>query len=72
MKHQRQPFTIHPLSVDEQRLQWANEDEAARKAATDLHFPDFDEHAEAMCDDRRTSRVWHDGVVIFSGGANDV
>ncbi|URC15544.1 hypothetical protein DB2_42 [Octadecabacter Antarctic DB virus 2] len=46
-----------------QRLQWADDDEAARKAATDAHYPDFDEHAEAYADDRRTSRVWHDDVV---------
>ena len=48
---------------DAQRLQWANDDEAARKAATDAHFPDFDEHAEAMFDDRRTSPVFSDGVL---------
>jgi hypothetical protein len=50
---------------DAQRLQWANDDEAARKAATDLHFPDYDEHAEAMFDDRRTSPVFSDGVLRF-------
>ena len=72
MKHQRQPFIAPPLSVDEQRLQWANEDEAARKAATDLHFPDFDEHAEAMFDDRRTSPVWSDGVLVMSAGSGNV
>ena len=48
---------------DAKRLAWANADEAARKAATDAHFPDFDEHAEAYADDRRYSRVWSDGVV---------
>jgi hypothetical protein len=48
---------------DAQRLEWANADDAARKAATDAHFPDFDEHAEAYADDRRYSRVWSDGVV---------
>jgi len=50
---------------DAQRLQWARDDDAARKAATDAHFPDFDEHAEAYADDRRTSRVWTDGVTVI-------
>jgi hypothetical protein len=48
---------------DAQRIQWARADDAARQAATDAHFPDFDEHAEAYGDDRRTCRVWTDGVV---------
>jgi hypothetical protein len=50
---------------DAQRLAWANADDAARKAATDAHYPDFDEHAEAYADDRRSSRVWTDGVTVI-------
>jgi hypothetical protein len=50
---------------DAQRLQWANDDEAARKAATDLHFPDFDEHAAGMCDPRHSLSKFHDGVVVI-------
>jgi hypothetical protein len=46
-----------------QRLEDARKDEASRKAAYDEHFPDFDEHVETMFDDRRTRRVWSDGVV---------
>jgi len=48
-----------------QRLQWANDDEGARDGRNNLHFPDFDEHAEAYADDRRTSRVWTDGVTVI-------
>jgi hypothetical protein len=50
---------------DAQRLAWANADEAARKAATDAHFPDFDEHAAGMCDPRHSLSKWHDGVVVI-------
>jgi hypothetical protein len=50
---------------DAQRLAWANADDAARKAATDAHYPEFDEHAEAYADDRRSSRVWTDGVTVI-------
>jgi hypothetical protein len=46
-----------------QRLAWANADDAARKAATDAHFPDFDEHSEGMCDPRHSLSRFHDGVV---------
>jgi hypothetical protein len=48
---------------DSQRIQWARADDAARKAATDAYYPDFDEHADEYADDRRSSRVWTDGVV---------
>ena len=50
---------------DAQRLEWANADEAARKAATDAHYPDFDEHAPGMCDPRHSLSKWHDGVVVI-------
>jgi hypothetical protein len=50
---------------DAQRLAWANEDDAARKAATDAHFPDFDEHAAGMCDPRHSRGRFHDGVVVI-------
>jgi hypothetical protein len=46
-----------------QRLEDARKDEVSKKAAYDEHFPDFDANAEAMFDDRRTRRVWSDGVV---------
>jgi hypothetical protein len=48
---------------DAQRIQWARADAAARKAATDAHFPDFDEHAAGMCDPRHSLSRFHDGVV---------
>ena len=48
---------------DAQRIQWARADDAARKAATDAHFPDFDIYAEEMCDPRHSLRKWHDDVV---------
>jgi hypothetical protein len=48
-----------------QRLQYANADDAARKAATDAHFPDFDEHAAGMCDPRHSRSKWHDDVVVI-------
>jgi hypothetical protein len=47
---------------DAKRIQWARADAAASKAAEP---PDFDEHAAELCDDRRTSRNWHDGVVVI-------
>jgi hypothetical protein len=50
---------------DAQRLEWANEDEAARKSAYDAHYPDFDEHALGMCDPRHSLSKWHDGVVVI-------
>jgi hypothetical protein len=50
---------------DAQRLAWANADEAARKAAYDAHYPDFDEHATGMCDPRHSLSKWHDGVVVI-------
>jgi hypothetical protein len=50
---------------DAQRIQWANADEAARKAATDAHYPDFDEHAAGMCDPRHSATRFHDGVVVI-------
>jgi hypothetical protein len=50
---------------DAQRLAWANADEAARKAATDAHYPDFDEHAAGMCDPRHSLSRFHDGVVVI-------
>jgi hypothetical protein len=48
---------------DAQQIQWARADDAARKAATDAHFPDFDIYAEEMCDPRYSLRKWHDDVV---------
>jgi hypothetical protein len=53
---------------DAQRLEWANADEAARKAAYDAHFPDFDEHALGMCDPRHSLSRFHDGVVVIPAG----
>jgi hypothetical protein len=50
---------------DAQRIQWARSDDAARKAATDAHFPDFDEHAAGMCDPRHSLSRFHDGVVVI-------
>ena len=50
---------------DAQRLEWANADEAARKAAYDAHYPDFDEHAAGMCDPRHSLSKFHDGVVVI-------
>jgi hypothetical protein len=46
-----------------QRLAWANLDEAARKAATDKYYPDFDIYADEMFDPRHSLRKWHDDVV---------
>jgi hypothetical protein len=57
--------TLTDAEYDAKRIEWARSDDAARKAATDLHFPDFDIHAAELCDDRRTSRKWHDGVVVI-------
>jgi hypothetical protein len=54
-----------------QRIQDARKDEASRKAAYDEHFPDFDENAEAMFDDRRTSRIWNDGVTVIPAETKD-
>jgi hypothetical protein len=48
-----------------QRLEWANADEAARKAAYDAHYPDFNEHAAGMCDPRHSLSRFHDGVVVI-------
>jgi hypothetical protein len=48
---------------DAQRFAWANADDAARKAATDAHYPNFDEHAAGMCDPRHSLSKWHDDVV---------
>ena len=50
---------------DAQRIQWAMDDDAARKAATDKHYPDFDEHAAGMCDPRHSLSRFHDGVVVI-------
>jgi hypothetical protein len=50
---------------DAQRLAWANADDTARKAATDAYYPDFDEHAEGMCDPRHSLSKFHDGVVVI-------
>jgi hypothetical protein len=50
---------------DAQRIQWARLDAAASKAATDAHFPDFDEHAAGMCDPRHSLSRFHDGVVVI-------
>jgi hypothetical protein len=50
---------------DAQRLAWANADDAARKAAYDAHYPEFDEHAAGMCDPRHSLSKWHDGVVVI-------
>jgi hypothetical protein len=55
--------TMTDAEYDVQRLVWANLDDAARKAATDAHFPDFDIYAEEMCDPRHSLRKWHDDVV---------
>jgi hypothetical protein len=49
--------------ADAQRLAWANADDAARKAATDKYYPDFDIYAEEMFDPRHSLRRWHDDVV---------
>jgi hypothetical protein len=51
---------------DAQRLAWAKLDDALRKAATDAHYPDFDEHAAGMCDPRHSLSKFHDGVVVIS------
>jgi hypothetical protein len=48
---------------DAHLIQLARADDAARKAATDAHFPDFDEHAAGMCDPRHSLSRFHDGVV---------
>tara|TARA_R110000851_G_scaffold282404_1_gene435927 strand:+ start:545 stop:817 length:273 start_codon:yes stop_codon:yes gene_type:complete len=48
-----------------QRIQWARDDEVARKAAYDAHYPDFDEHAAGMCDPRHSLSKFHDGVVVI-------
>ena len=56
---------ITDTEYDAQRLEWANADEAARKAATDAYFPDFDEHALGMCDPRHSLSRFHDGVVVI-------
>jgi hypothetical protein len=50
---------------DAQRIQWARADAAASKAATDAHYPDFDEHAAGMCDPRHSLSRFHDGVVVI-------
>jgi hypothetical protein len=50
---------------DAQRIQWARTDAAAIKAATDAHYPDFDEHAAGMCDPRHSLSRFHDGVVVI-------
>jgi hypothetical protein len=50
---------------DAQRIQWASADAAASKAATDAHYPDFDEHAAGMCDPRHSLSRFHDGVVVI-------
>jgi hypothetical protein len=50
---------------DAQRIQWARADDAARKAATDARFPEFDEHAAGMCDPRHSLSKFHDGVVVI-------
>jgi hypothetical protein len=57
--------TEQDAAADAQRIQCARADEAARKAATDAHFPDFDEHAAGMCDPRHSLSRFHDGVVII-------
>jgi hypothetical protein len=57
------PDSMTDAEYDAQRLEWANADDAARKAATDAHYPDFDEHAAGMCDPRHSLSRFHDGVV---------
>jgi hypothetical protein len=60
--------TLTDAEYDAQRIQWARDDDAARKAAEP---PDFDEHAHELCDDRRTSRKWHDGVVVIPAATKE-
>jgi hypothetical protein len=50
---------------DAQRLAWANADDAARKAATDAHYPDFDEHADGFFDNGRPRHKGHDDVFVI-------
>ena len=50
---------------DAHLIQLARADAASSKAATDAHYPDFDEHAAGMCDPRHSLSRFHDGVVII-------
>jgi hypothetical protein len=63
--HRSDNYKTTDAADDAKRLKWANADEAARKAATDAHFPDFDEHAAGMCDPRHSLSRFHDGVVVI-------
>jgi hypothetical protein len=62
---ERRQLAADDAADDAQRIQWARADDAARKAATDAHFPDFDEHAAGMCDPRHSLSRFHDGVVVI-------
>jgi hypothetical protein len=63
--HHSDNYETTDAEYDAKRLEWANADEAARKDAYDAHYPDFDEHAEGMCDPRHSLSKFHDGVVVI-------
>jgi hypothetical protein len=63
--HHSDNYETTDAEYDAQRIQWARDDEAARKAAYDAHYPDFDEHAAGMCDPRHSLSRFHDGVVVI-------
>ena len=63
--HHSDNYKTTDAEYDAQRIQWARADDAARKAAYDAHFPDFDERTTGMCDPRHSLSRFHDGVVVI-------